>query len=145
LKFDKIRDEARDDLQYDQTDLAGESARIPYIHNKWMKILTNEKMVLKQYNFELAKLRRIKWEYYTGKTTRQELQDRGWEPFPLKILKQDLDKYLDADEDLHALEMKRDHQKSKVEFVEETVKQINQRQWSIRNMIEWFKFTNGVN
>ena len=31
------------------------------------------------------------------------------------------------------------------EYLEIVLSQISNRQWTIRNMIEWLKFTNGVN
>ena len=89
-------------------------------------------------------MKRVKWEYYTGKMTEEELDRRGWEPFDLKILKQDLDLYLDSDDDLCLMLDKMVLAKEKVGYVESFIKELNNRHWKIRNAIEWKKFTNGV-
>jgi hypothetical protein len=88
-------------------------------------------------------LLRAKWEYYTGKMSQEELTARGWEPFALKILRNDLDLYLDSDADLIKLKQKSDFQKEKIALLEEVVKELNTRHWKIRNAIEWRRFTNG--
>jgi len=71
------------------------------------------------------------------------LDSRGWQPFALKILRQDIDLYLDSDQDLIKLQQKTQYQKEKVALLEEVVKELNTRHWKIRNAIEWRKFTNG--
>ena len=46
-------------------------------------------------------LRREKWEYYTGKARPEVYVEK---PFDFKVLKSDIDKYLDSDEELSLLE-----------------------------------------
>jgi len=74
----------------------------------------------------------------------EELQSREWEPFDLKILKQDLDKYLDGDADLILEKQKITYQEEKVSYLESVLKSINNRNWEIKNAIEWRKFLNGT-
>jgi hypothetical protein len=75
--------------------------------------------------------------------SQEELLARGWEPFALKILRNDLDIYLDGDTDLHRLQQKMEYLKEKIALLEEIVKELNNRHWKIRNAIEWRKFVNG--
>jgi hypothetical protein len=75
--------------------------------------------------------------------SQEELDSRGWQPFALKILRQDIDLYLNSDTDLIKLQQKTQYQKEKVALLEEVVKELNTRHWKIRNAIEWRKFTNG--
>jgi hypothetical protein len=89
-------------------------------------------------------LRKQKWEYYNGKMSQQELATLGWEPFGHRILKQDLDIYLESDTDIIKHESKIDLQKAKVEYLDSILKGINNRNWVIRNAIEWRKFMSGV-
>jgi hypothetical protein len=51
---------------------------------------------------------------------------------------------MDADEDLVKIRSKIDLQKAKVEYLDSIIKGINNRQWVIRNAIEWRKFMSGV-
>jgi hypothetical protein len=59
-------------------------------------------------------------------------------------LRQDLELYMEADPDLIRLGSKIDLQKAKVEYLDSVIKGINNRQWVIRNAIEWRKFMSGV-
>ena len=54
--------------------------------------------------------------YYTGKLSLEELDELNWEPFELKILKTDLDKFLDADDELQELHLKVKYQQSVVSY-----------------------------
>ena len=49
-----------------------------------------------------------------------------------------------SDTDWIKLDEKVNFQKEKVDYLESVVKIINNRQWQIRAMIDWIKFTNGV-
>ena len=65
-------------------------------------------------------------------------------PFDLKILKQDVDKYIEADEAYIQAKQKMDYLSTVVDFLDRTIKQIGGRDWTIRNAIEWRKFTSGA-
>tara|TARA_R110001592_G_scaffold71812_3_gene219294 strand:- start:269 stop:679 length:411 start_codon:yes stop_codon:yes gene_type:complete len=132
------------DLTMDNTELDIESMKTPQLHNKYLILFGDEKLILGKYTSDLNVLRRNKWLYYTGKLSREQLEDFGWEPFDLNILKTDIDKFMDADEDIILLSNKILLQKEKVSYLEGVVKIINNRQWSIRSSIDWLKFTQGV-
>jgi hypothetical protein len=72
------------------------------------------------------------------------LKDKGWEPFALRILKQDVELYMNADEDLITSEAKMQYQEEKVNYLESIIKGLNTRQYHIRDAISWKKFVNGV-
>jgi hypothetical protein len=120
-----------------------ESLKIPQLHSKYLNFLMDERLALRKLETDYRVLLRAKWEYYTGKMSQEELTARGWEPFALKILRNDLDLYLDSDADLIKLKQKSDFQKEKIALLEEVVKELNTRHWKIRNAIEWRRFTNG--
>ena len=65
-------------------------------------------------------------------------------PFDLKILKQDVDKYIESDEAYIQAKQKMDYLSTVIDFLDRTIKQIGGRDWTIRNAIEWRKFTSGA-
>ena len=115
----------------------------PQLHNKYLNFLQEERFNLKKMGFDFASLRRSKWEYYTGKISEEDLEEKGWEPFDLKILKSDVDMYLDSDKDIILMKQKITYQEEKVFYLESIIKEIGQRNWEIRNAIEWRKFVSG--
>ena len=143
MTLDDIRKELEQDTRIDDAALDAESLRIPQLHNKYLNFLMEERLCLARYENDVAVTLRDKWEYYTGKMSEEELQKRGWEPFALKILRNDLDMYLNADPDIVKTRQKVYYQKEKIGLLEEIVKELNNRHWKIRNAIEWRKFVNG--
>lgn len=143
MDLKEIMNQAEADLQFDPTELDIASLNIPQLHNKYLNYLRNETVVFKKHRADYRRLYRSKWEYYTGKISEEELKFRGWEPFQLTILKQDLSIYLDADEDLIKLRSKMDYCEEKMKHLEEIIKNINNLQWNIKNAIEWKKFVSG--
>lgn len=143
MTLDEIRKEIQRDMVLDETALDTESLKIPQLHGKYLNFLMDERLAMRKAEHDYNVMMRIKWEYYTGKMSQEELTQRGWEPFSLKILRNDLDLYMNADEDLSKLSQRFLYQKEKVSLLEEVVKELNTRHWKIRNAIEWRRFTNG--
>jgi len=143
MTLDDLRKEIVRDMTLDETALDLESLKIPQLHGKYLNFLTDERLAHKKLDGEYNALLRAKWEYYTGKMSQEELQDRGWQPFALKILRQDIDLYLNSDGDLIKHTQRMALQKEKISLLEEVVKELNNRHWKIRNAIEWRKFVGG--
>ena len=141
MKFDELQALAEKDLKINDTELDLESLKTPQLHNKYMKFHNQYVNLLKKAEQDLARLTREKWEYYTGKADPSVYQER---PFNLKILKQDVDKYLKADDDLIKLEQKVTYVQSVVDYLDRTIKIISNRGFQIKNAIDWRKFTSGV-
>jgi hypothetical protein len=144
MRLEDIRKMVQEDSAINDTELDLESLKLPQLHNKYLNIYHDEKLFLLKVEGDLKRAIRIKWEYYTGKLDKDTLDELGLEPFPLKILKQDLDKYLESDDDIMKLNYKYHYQKEKVDYLESVLKEITNRHWKIRNAIEWRKFISGV-
>ena len=144
MNMEELRTMVKGDLVMDKTELDIESMKTPQIHNKYLVLYSDEKLILGKLESDLNILKRDKWLYYTGKMSPEQLEDRGWDTFDLNILKTDIDKFLGADEDLIRLTNRILFQKEKVNYLESVIKIINNRQWNIRAAIDWLKFTNGA-
>jgi len=144
MNIDTIKQMVETELKIDGTELGDESLRIPVLHGKFLNIFHDESLILRKLDADYRILRKRKWEWYNGKMSQQELTDAGWEPFATRILRQDMDVYMEADPDLTKAMQRIDLQKAKVEYLDSVIKQINNRNWVIRNAIEWRKFMSGV-
>ena len=134
---------AKTDLIIDETQLDTESLKTPQLHSKYLNFLMNEKLSLAKLQYDYKVLRKKRWLYYTGKISQEELEEEGWEPFELTILKTDLDKFLDSDNDLQSIDIRVKYKQTVVDYLNEIIKVITNRQWNIRSAIDWLKFTNG--
>ncbi len=141
MDLEQLQLESDKDLKINDTELDLESLKTPQLHNKWMKHYTKFKLLLTRTEDELRVLRRDKWEYYTGKSAPQIYQLK---PFNFKILKTDVDKYLEADEDIQKLTQKLAYLNVVVDFLDKTLRVIVNRTYTIKNAIEWRRFTSGA-
>ena len=144
MRFDDIRKMVEKDMVIDDSELDLESLKIPQLHNKYLNLFHDERILLRKLEVERRELIRDKWEFYSGKMSEEELTRRGWEPFQLKVLKQDLDMYIQSDSDVTKIDDRNTLQNEKVDYLASIVKSISGRGWEIKNAIEWRRFTSGI-
>ena len=120
----------------DMTELSIESLKIPLLHHKYYKLFVQEGLLQKKYEQDFKTLYKLKYEYFMGVLDKVTLEERGWAPNPLKILKQDLSIYMESDADLQVISAKIDIQRQKVSFLESTIKMITNRGFLIKNCLD---------
>tara|TARA_R110002020_G_scaffold464595_1_gene685403 strand:- start:343 stop:768 length:426 start_codon:yes stop_codon:yes gene_type:complete len=140
MDLETLQNQVDVDLKIDDTELDLESIRTPQLHNKYLKLFTKYSLQYKKAKDDYDGLYKFKWEYYTGKSTMEVYQA---EPFDLKVLKSDVGIYLNADEELQKLGQRTEYLNVVVVYIERVLKEINNRNWNIRNTIEWKKFLHG--
>ena len=141
MDLEKLQEQADKDLKINDTELDLESLKTPQLHNQWMKHLTKYKLMLSRAETEYSIMKKDKWEYYTGKADASVYAQK---PFDLKILRTDIDKYLEADEELQKAKQKVDYLSTTVDFLDRTIRLISNRGFTIKNAIDWRKFTSGA-
>ena len=130
------------DSQMDQTEPSKELLKIPVLHSKYLNILTKHKIASKKAHFDYLRMRKVKWEYFNGKMSKEELDEYGWEPFQF-ALKSDINTYLEADADLIKLLEKKVYHEEVISVIESIMNELKQRTWQLRDFISWEKFVNG--
>ncbi len=141
MTLEELQELADKDLKINDTELDLESIKTPAIHNKYLKFLTKYKLMLSRSETDYRVMKREKWEYYTGKADPSVYAER---PFSFKLLKTDVDKYLDSDMELQKLKQKVDYIQTTVDFLDRTLRQISNRTFTIKNAVDWRKFTSGA-
>lgn len=127
----------------DKTELGEESLRVPLLHHKYYKLYVEEGLLFKRLEQEYKSMYKLKYEYYMGILDEDTLRQNEWQPNPLKILKQDLPTYIDADSDIQLIQARIDIQKEKLSFLESVIKTITNRGYLIKNAIDWERFKVG--
>ena len=141
MTLEELQVHADKDLKINDTELDLESLKTPQLHNQYLKHLTKYKLMLSRSETEYSIMKRQKWEYYTGKADPSVYAEK---PFSFKLLKTDVDKYLDSDPELAKYKQKVDYIQTVVDFLDRTIKQISNRGFQIKNAIDWRKFTSGA-
>jgi hypothetical protein len=147
MKLEDIQELWTSDCVLDDLQLDVESTRIPELHNKYFKIFSDEKLRLVKYESKMKELSKLKWLYYTGKLDKDSLDKLEWEPFELDIKsrnKLDIDRFLNSDKDIIEMQEKIEYQKEKINYLESIIKTIINRNFLIKSIIDWRKFTSGA-
>ena len=142
MKLEELQNEARNDLAIvNQERLDQESYKNQNIKPKWLEYKTKYDQLLIIAKADHQRMYRQKWEYYGGKA---DAKVYAAKPFDLKVLKTDLQMYINSDEDILNLQGKIAYYESIIKYIEGVIKSIDNRGWDIRNDTDWKKYEAGM-
>ena len=133
----------RQDSEIDRTEPGKALLNIPKLHSKYLNILSKHRLLAKESEFKYNKMKKLKWEYYTGKLDDDDLKKYEWDPFPY-VLKSDLSTYMESDEDLNKYSAQKIMHDEIVEVCTAILKELNSRTFQLRDFIAWERFIQGV-
>ena len=136
------KDSVIDEMALDES--SRDSAKL---HGKYLEILSVNKMKLKKAELEFKVLLRDKWKHYNGKLSQEEMDSKSWNYDPLDgltVLKGDMDKFYDADPVIQEHQSKMIYLQVVCDTLKEILDNVKWRHQTIKNMIEWRKFTSGI-
>ena len=142
-QIDDLLEMWRQDSDIDRTEPGKELLNIPKLHSKYLNILSKHRLLSKEAEFKYNKMKRLKWEYYTGKLDDDQLKHYGWEPFPL-VLKSDITTYMESDEDCNKFLASKIMHDEIVDICMAIIKELNSRTYQLRDYIAWVKFIQGI-
>lgn len=143
MKLDDIFAEWDKDCDLDRNKLDVVSLRIPQLHAKYARIMSNERLLLKKYESDMKELKLEKHLFYIDGPTKEQV-DKGWEiPARGRILKSDVGPWIDADKDIIALSLKIGMQQEKVETLKTIMETVSRLGFQVKSAIDFMKFMNG--
>jgi hypothetical protein len=146
MQIEEIEKMWVDDAIIDEADLSREAAKIPKLHAKYYQMYFRAVMKSNKLKSDLKILEKDKSLFYSGKMAQEDLKERGWLPFGHgPIIRADMDKYIQADQDIIDLSLRIDYFEGMAKFLEDVIRQINNRNFVIKNMIDWIRFQAGSN
>ena len=136
--------ESEKDIKIDFLKLTEELA-----HNQNLigKRMTYQQVWETKYQFldlEYRQLLASKTKYYTGKMSEDEIISKGWEIEGTKILKADLNIWVDDDNDMIKAKKKMLILKQIINIIDKTIDiLVDQKKWTIKNFIDYKKWLEG--
>ena len=141
MNLEKLQELWKKDCQIDTDLYCEESIKIPQLHSRYLEFYNTYSLMKKEKEGTLNALKKDKWLYYKGKASSQIYKEM---PFDLKLTtKEEIWMFIDADEDVRKLRYKIDYIDQVLYFLENVLKQINTRNFQIKNAIEWTKWKEG--
>ncbi|MDC0061219.1 recombination mediator protein UvsY [bacterium] len=147
LDIEKILEMWKKDSNIDEMQLDESSKDSAKLHAKYLEFVTHNRLDLKKREMEFKVLLKDKWLHYNGKMSKEDIDDRGWDYDPLnglKVLKGDMDYYYDSDPDIQKAQARIEYLKTTADTLKEILDNVKWRHQTIKNMIEWRKFTSGI-
>ena len=147
MQLTQILDMWKKDSIIDEMRLDESSRDCAKLHSKYLDLYSVAKLKLKHLDLEYKIILRDKFLHYGGKLSQEELDQKKWDYDPLNgltVLKGDMDKWYDADEVIQTHQKKMAYQQEVVDTLKEILDNVKWRHQTIKNMIEWRKFTSGV-
>jgi hypothetical protein len=147
MNLDQIKAMWKEDCQIDDIELDKSSLEVPKLHAKYSELLTDTIIKLKNLQFKKNMILKDKWLWYNGKMDQDRIKELGWKDDPfdgLKIMKNDMQLFFNADEDLQKLDAQIELSKITADFLKECMQNITWRHQTIKNTIEWRKFMAGM-
>jgi hypothetical protein len=130
------------DSKMDMDNLHTESLNIPILHSKYFDLYNTINLLRKRSEQQKKKVRHEKYEYFTGKADPDVYLEN---PFPKKIRdKETLQGYLDSDDKLSQIVLKIEYYDTVLNYIESILKMIFQRNYQIKNSIDFIKFQSGL-
>lgn len=142
MKLEELYDEICKDFVIDETDLIGESVKSPKLFCKYIKLYSDNKMRLELLENKRKDLISKRREYYSGNASAEVYKAK---PFN-NIIKSEvvMQKYLDNDEEVVKYDENLIIQREKVKILESCMKEINNRNYQIKNIVDMTKFLGGA-
>ena len=141
MKIEDIKDMLEKDRSIDHTQLDTESLKIPEQAVKYQQLSHDEAVILRYLEREYNIMKLKRWMYYMGKASDEEYEK---EPFDHKVLKSDVNLFLEADKKLNELQDRIILQTEKLKLVVEAGKIMQNKSFNIKNALEHQKFMGGA-
>ena len=141
MNLESIQEMWKKDSVIDTDLYCEESTKIPQLHMRYMEFFNTYSLMKKEREIEMRRLIREKWLYYKGKAPSKVYKEM---PFDFKLTtKEEVNMFIESDEDICKLQYKIDYIEQIINFLEGVLRQIGNRNFQIKNAIEWEKFKNG--
>ena len=147
MNLESILEMWKNDSVIDEVQLDESSRDSAKLHSKYLDLYSVAKLRQKDLELKFKVILRDKFMHYNGKLSQEEMDRKNWDYDPLNgltVLKGDLDKWYDADEVIQDHQKKMAYQEQVVSVLKEILENIKWRHQTIKNMIEWRKFTSGM-
>lgn len=144
MKLDEILTEWETDNTIDENKLDHASIDTSKLHAKYLKLLIDAKLRKTKLIADHNILRKIKFRYYRGELSRDELKELGWDQWQYsKPLKTEMEEFLKGDEDIIKIQSRIEYIDTVIFALESILTQVKSRDWQIRNAITFKQFLAG--
>lgn len=141
----QMLEEWKTDSVVDNTVVTRELLRVPVLHAKYLQCFMVFKAKLTKSEKDYNNMAFLRKRYYRGEFTQQELKQYGWDQYQgLKMSMSEFNSHSAIDPVLVPLKEIVDNNKVAVVAAEYILKEISQRGWLLKTLVDYEKFQAGA-
>ena len=141
MNLESIQEMWKKDSVIDGDLYCEESTKIPQLHMKYMEFHNTFSLMKKEKELDMKRLIKEKWLYYKGKAPSSVYKEM---PFDFKLTtKEEINMFIESDDDIIKLQYRIDYIEQTLLYLDSVLRMINNRNFQIKNAIDWEKFKNG--
>ena len=141
MNLESIQEMWKKDSVIDGDLYCEESTKIPQLHMKYMEFHNTFSLMKKEKELDMKRLIKEKWLYYKGKAPSSVYKEM---PFDFKLTtKEEINMFIESDYDIMKLQYRIDYIEQTLLYLDSVLRMINNRNFQIKNAIDWEKFKNG--
>lgn len=145
MKLTEIAEMWATDAKIDKLELGDAAGSIDELHAKYVVHLAHAKLALRSADVAYYKMRKLRYRYYRGEMSKEELEQLQWDQYRLNTpLKTEMEDILICDDHIIKLQDKKEYLTVTVSTLESIIKALHNRTWNVKNAITWTQYTNGM-
>lgn len=144
LTLEYINTEWAKDTILNDLDIAGEVKKLPQLHSKWLTHISVAKDSLRRLAKKFLNLRKIKYHYYRGELSKDDLLKYGWKQWQgAKPLKGEMEELLKGDADILKFEDQIKMHENMIWTMEQILRSLHQRGFDLKTLLGAKQFYSG--
>lgn len=141
MKLEEVKEAIIKALEIDAHHLDRSAVETPVRYGQLLTIRSAENMELKRLNILFAEKENEKRLYYSGKADPAVYKEK---PLDVRVLKAEIQRYLDADKELQEIALLIGIQQEKIDLITDALKGVLQKTFHIKAAIDYQKMQNGL-
>ena len=143
VTIEALMTEWSNDSQIDSTSMEKETLKISHLHGKYLNIMSFHRHMARKMEADYKMMKGLREDYYQGHLSKDELDERGWEPCQHVLSNPQVARKLDTDKELNKLLLKKVAHEEIVSYCESVLKSLHNRTWDLGNFIKYRQLVSG--
>lgn len=143
VNIESLMKEWSQDCDIDSTAMEKELLKISHLHSKYLNVMSYHRHLVRKMEADYKMMKGLREDYYQGHLTKEELDERGWEPMQHVLTNPQIARKLETDGELNKLLLKKIAHEEIVSYCESVLKSLNNRTWDLGNYTKYLQLTSG--
>lgn len=140
---DLANDWAKDAI-INELEIPFESIKVDRLHSHYAYALAQNNLMSKKYLIDYNTLKAVKWEYFSGKASREDLAKYGWEQWQdANKTREHIERLIDKDADLNKILLTKALHDEAATMCTSIIRELSNRTWRLKTHTDYLRFMKG--